>query len=249
MIEILMTATRRPEIVERTLESFVKNFFGRSLVPEIIINIDPVGPGTTEDVISVVKRYCDIKALITPRTANFSRAFKRVWSLCESLYCLWLEDDWELKLQIDINDMLNILVNNPYLATLRLPWVRTERTYMKNWKYKFPLTIVEGGRIFKCPDELKREIGFCGHPSLINGSFIRQCAPFIDPGLNPEKQFHVKSSVLMDIVDNWSYGVYAKPNQPAAVEDIGRRWMVEQGLKKKGNKAWFQEWEEEEQSL
>jgi hypothetical protein len=49
----------------------------------------------------------------------------------------------------------------------------------------------------------------------------------------------------MDEVLRWRYGVYAKPNQPNVIADLGRKWMVEHRLRKKGNKAWFLEWEKE----
>lgn len=244
MIEVLMTATRRPEIIERTLKSFRQNMFVNMPV-SVIVNIDPVGPGSNESVINTIKRWCDLKAVITPAQAHFGRAFKRVWSLAENRFCLWLEDDWELKRHISLADMMDTLSLNPGLATLRLPWVRTERTYMKNWRYKFPYTMMKGRAIFKCPEENKREVGFCGHPSLLNGQFVKQCALLINPELNPEKQFHMKGGPLMDAVDLWDYGVYAEPNQPAAVEDIGRKWMVQNNLRKAGNKAWFQSWEAE----
>jgi hypothetical protein len=49
----------------------------------------------------------------------------------------------------------------------------------------------------------------------------------------------------MEEVARWRYGVYAKPNDPPAILDIGRKWMVENKLRKRGNKAWFTQWEED----
>ncbi len=68
---------------------------------------------------------------------------------------------------------------------------------------------------------------------------------YIDTNLNPEKQFHHGPKEIMDEVLRWRYGVYAKPNQPNVIADLGRKWMVEHRLRKKGNKAWFLEWEKE----
>ena len=244
MIEILMTATRRPEIVNRTLMSFKKNLFSH-IPAKVIINIDPVGPGTDNEVIEVVKQYFELKFVCLSNVSNFSQAFKRVWQAAESRFCFWLEDDWELIRPVSLPEMIDLLDSNAYLASLRLPWVKTEENYMKNWKYKFPYVEMGLSGAFMCPQELKREVGFCGHPSLLNGLFVRRCANLIDINLNPEKQFHHGNDKLIQEVDDWNYGVFARPNDEKAVEDIGRSWMVENGFKKKGNKAWFQEWEKE----
>lgn len=242
MIEILMTATRRPEIIEKTLSSFKKNMF--DYIPaKVIINIDPIGPGTTDEIIDIVKHYFELSFVSMPPEANFSKAFKQVWSMAQSRFCLWLEDDWELKIPVSLPDMIDLISSTPYLASLRLPWVKTEERYMKNWKYKFPYFRMNNlSGLFMCPEDIKREVGFCGHPSLLNGIFVNRCAKLIDVNLNPEKQFHHGNQRLIDEAMRWKYAVYAKPNQQAAVEDIGRKWMIENGFKKKGNKAFFQEW-------
>ena len=49
---------------------------------------------------------------------------------------------------------------------------------------------------------------------------------------------------LIKEVLKWRYGVYGGRAQPASVRDIGRDWMVENGLRKAGSKAWFTTWEE-----
>ena len=245
MIEILMTATRRPEIIERTLSSFKKNLF--NYVPaKVIINIDPVGPGTDDEVIAVVRKHFEIKNILLASFPNFPYAFRRVWLMTESRFCFWLEDDWELTREVSLPEMIDLIDSTSYLASLRLPWVRTEKDYMKNWRYKFPyvqLNNISGA--FMCPEELKQEVGFCGHPSMLSGLFVKRCAKLLDVNLNPEKQFHHGNKELLEEVMKWKFGVFGKPNQPAVVQDIGRQWMVKNGYKKKGNKAFFQEWEKE----
>jgi hypothetical protein len=112
---------------------------------------------------------------------------------------------------------------------------------MKNWNIFFPYN----GVYFECPESLKRSVGFCGHPSIIKKAFIESTAPHINTKLNPEKQFHRGPEEIMKVVDKWRFGVYAKPNEPNAIADLGRRWIVEHKLRKKGSKAWFLEWEKE----
>jgi hypothetical protein len=48
----------------------------------------------------------------------------------------------------------------------------------------------------------------------------------------------------MKEIDKWRYGVFAEQNQPPVIRDIGRKWMIENGYRKAGNKAFFTQWEE-----
>lgn len=241
-MDITITASRRSQVLRKTLESFKVNLLGDTPC-RVIINIDPVGldedPNLCLDVCRLF--FDDVCYRIAP-VPNFSEAFKWVWSRVKSDYVLHLEDDWQLLRKIDLADMLRVLHSEPDLALLRLPQFRSGVNSMKNWNLYFPYN----GVYFECPDILKMSVGFCGHPSIIKKAFIETTAPYINTKLNPEKQFHRGPKEIMAVVAKWRYGVYAKPNEPSAIADLGRRWMVENKLTKKGNKAWFLEWEKEE---
>lgn len=241
MIDITITATRRAEILSRTLASFKKNLFqGAPALALAIINIDPVGPDPIPGLArAAARKFFPAVLARAPRQASFPKAFKWVWSQTTSDFVFHLEDDWELLRPIDLDRMIEVMDHNPDLAILRLPWKRTDADSMKNWKYFFPWN----GEFFECPEHLKREIGFCGHPSLIRGEFVRNAARLLDDTKNPEKQFHHGAEALLREVDKWRYGVFAEPNEPPAIRDIGREWMIENGWQKAGNKAHFTSWE------
>ena len=243
MIEILMTATKRPEIIERTLRSFKAKLF-RNIPARLIVNIDPVGPGTTKDVLDVMGEYFRVKSVNLPEVPHFGRAFKWVWSQAEADLCFWLEDDWELIRPLSLLDMMEVMFETPDLASLRLNWKPTKQWAMKNWKFYFLWVQVNKSGFFECPRKDRQEVGFCGHPSLLRGAFVRKCAQWIDANLNPEKQFHNGNERLIREVLKWRYGVYGGQNQPPSVRDIGREWIVSHGYRKKANKAWFTQWEE-----
>lgn len=247
MLEILITATRRPDILDRTLRSFKMHLF-RNWPCRVILNVDPVGPGTSHDVISVVNEYFLIKTINLPETAHFGRAFKWTWSQAEADFCFNLEDDWELLRPVSLTTMLEVMVEYPSLATLRLPFRPVGRIASKNWKFFYQWIDVKlsTGKygFFQCPARDRAEIGFCGHPSLVRGEFVKRAAKLLDPKLNPEKQFHGGNPALLEEVLKWQYGVSGPQNQPEAIRDIGREWMQNNGLRKKGNKAWFSEWED-----
>lgn len=241
-MDITITACKRSRVLRRTLESFKLNLIG-DLPCRVIINIDPVG--LDEDpylCLDICRLYFDNVCHRIQPVPNFSDAFKWVWSMVKDDFVLHLEDDWELIRKVDLKDMFRILQSEPDLALLRLPQFKSGADTMKNWDKIYPYN----GTYFECPKELKMEVGFCGHPSIIKKTFIKNTGPYIDTSINPEKQFHHGPKEIMAEIPKWRYGVYAKPNEPNAIADLGRRWMVENKLRKRGNKAWFTQWEKGE---
>ena len=134
---------------------------------------------------------------------------------------------------------MGMLSSHPDLALLRLPQFRSTETEMKNWDRVYPWN----GAYFECPEEMKQAVGFCGHPSLIKGDYVKLCREHLLTDRNPEKQFHGGNDKLVDEALRWKYGVYGQPNQSNYIRDLGREWAVNNGWKKKGNKAHFVEWE------
>lgn len=240
-LDIVMTATIRPEVLDKTLESFMRNMFS-SANCRLIINIDPVGRKdvTQDDVLDVARKYFSSIFFNTPDVANFPAAFKWAWSMAGTEYVFHLEDDWDLGRPIDLQDMVAIFGRHENLAILRLPYTRSTEDNIKTWNRFFPWN----GDYYACPNGERASLGMCGHPSLIRGKFIKRTWPFIDILKNPEKQFHHGSPGLIAEVLNWQYGIYAKPGEPPAIRDIGRRWLNANGLRKRGSKAFFTEWEE-----
>jgi hypothetical protein len=241
IIDVLIPATLRPDVLNETLAWFRKNMLSDQFCYRVHMNVDPVGllGVHARDVIRCAETWRELSAWRTPDQPHFGRAFRWLWTRPVGDYVLYLEDDWVLDAQVDLENMIHILNVEPDLALLRLPWRSTGLHSMKNWKFSFPWT----GRYFECPLDARREVGFCGHPSLVRGDFVRAIGPLLDPESNPEKQFHHGSEAMMAEIDRWRYGVFGQPNHPAAIRDIGRAWMARQGLAKAGSKAYFTEWE------
>jgi hypothetical protein len=204
----------------------------------LILNIDPVGPDSLNDVLDVATEHFTEPEFILPAFPSFPKAFINTWRKTTSKYIFNLEDDWELLLNLDLLDMIRIMDENPNLAVLRLPYKATDEK-SKNWSCFYPWN----GEFFECPKDKKRELGFCGHPSLIRGDFAREAVRHLSPDLNPEKQFHHGPPGIMQLIDESRFGVYAEKHQQRAIVDIGRKWMVGTGWQKQGNKAHFTKWE------
>jgi len=239
LVEVTITATNRREVLFRTLTSFMENLLFRCHV-EAIINIDDIGDSAgVEKVIRTVELFMPVKCSRQSLESNFGEAFKYCWQSVESDWVFHLEDDWELLERVEIREMVDILNEEKDLALLRLPQFKSNEKDMKNWNKFFPWN----GKYFECPKDLIKTVGFCGHPSLIKGEFVKKCAPLIDGSMNPEKQFHSGNGPLLEEVMKWRYGVFSKPNSPAYIKDLGREWMVKNNFVKKGSKAYFTVWE------
>lgn len=241
MIDITMTATRRPEILHKTLSSFGENLFHHIGMEEfrLVINVDPVGLDIpSEDVINVAKQYFTNVTYRTPTIPNFSHAWTWCWEQTSGEFVFHLEEDWELLRPINFIRMIRVMDQNPNLVHLRLSTWKSE-IKLKQWKW---LLDYEDG-YYKIPEDVQGTIGFCGHPSLNRLDFIKMCLKNTNPYTNIEKQIKWRNKPLWEHLEHCDFGVFQEPNSPAAIRDIGRRWMVDNGFQKKGNREWFTEWE------
>ena len=242
MINVTTTATLRPDILDRTLNSFFANMFVDRDV-RLILNIDPVGDSayTPGDVLEVATKYFGhaVNAHVAD-DGNFSAACIRVWSAVESEYFINLEDDWELIRPVSLDDMVRLMDAHSNLAILRLPFTDSETTRAKQWNLWYPWN----GVFFQCPRELKGTAGFCNHPSLIRKEFMHRITPNMDPYLCPEKQIKGHSPVMRRILEQYEYGVFQIPQSEKAVVDIGRQWLYEHKLRKNKKGGYhFTTWE------
>lgn len=241
LVDITMTAVRRPELLKQTLHSFYMHLF-EPIIDQcrLVINVDPIGDNMPSwHMIDILSGYFKNYHINMPSSPSFPIAFQWCWSQVNAQWVFNLEDDWTLLEPVDIVEMIEMMGKEPDLASLRLPFFRSTENSMKNWNLHFPWN----ERYFECPDNLRKTAGFAGHPSLLRGDFVRKCSPLINPRLNPEKQFHGDNDNLVAEVLNWRYGVFGKPNSPKVLNDIGALWKTENKFQKSGSKAFFTQWE------
>lgn len=243
-IEITMTATRRPEIVDVTLSSIRREMISDSDLSNVIlrINIDPIG--SDKNMTFMVMKVCSVhfKKVITyrPIQPSFPKALIRLWGSVRTKYFFNIEDDWLFLRPIDLDHMISIMEDQSDIAILRLPFRPVTDEHSKNWKFFFPWN----GTFFECKPGDKPEIGFCGHPSLIRSSFIKEVLPHINPHSDVEKQLKGRNEGFMRVLNRYRIGVYSERNMPEAIRDIGKKWRQERGYSKVGiNSRTFETWE------
>lgn len=246
--DIMTTATLRPELLKRTFDSHIENLFGEHHIKNATLNINIDKTGCAEskkkDKLEEILGYLS--------TIPFKRVNLRVsdephfpsafcWCLGQIGEPLTfnLEDDWELVKKVDFEEMIECFIKDRSLAHLRLSaFNSTEAKRLKTWNKFCPWN----GKYYEIPKSLRGTIGWAGHPSLNRTSFLMYFASIIDKTKNPEKQ--IKGGYK--IITNSRFGVFHKQKESAAIHDIGRKWMVKNGFRKQGNKAWFTNWCREE---
>ena len=249
-IAITMTATYRPEIIIKTLQTFSDNLFRAdlsisNLKIKLIVNLDKIGECnfvSTEDIHSIFSHYFDV-TVFDAKTPHFGLAFHRVWSqIAEHSdidFVFHLEDDWELLQPVRLSQLLAIMYEYPELAMLRLSTTPSGNSTMKQWGHEFQWN----GHFFVIPKENRAKLRVAGHPAIIRPCFIREVLPYIDPEKNPEKQISEHRPEIAAIMDSYIFGVFNYTNSDPLIRDLGRQWMIKENFSKKGNKAWFIEWE------
>lgn len=242
IVDVTMTATHRPSILDRTLASFHKHLWSSNTDElRLIINVDPIGDDNDRyfDVLEVCGKYFTEINCNRAYKPHFPSAIKWVWENAEAPLIFNLEEDWELLYPVDWDEMVNVMGLFPYLAHLRLSIFRSTQLTCKNWRFFYSWN----GLYFSCRDDDRGDIGWCGHPSLNRKEFIDEAMPLIDFKSNPEKQIKGRGK-MRSVIDKWDFGSYIQPNSPPNIRDIGRQWMVDNGYRKKGkNKEWFKTWE------
>ena len=247
MIAITMTATLRPEILERTLKSFKEKFF-KEYPCRLIINIDPIGEAISPaSLIEIAHSYFPKMSYSIAKEPHLGRAFCWAWDMAmafkDTKYLFHLEDDWELLQEVNLNKVLDIMDNNSKLAGLRFSRWKPEAAKIKNWGIFFPWN----GSFFECPQERARQVGVCGHPTLFKMDFVKETHFLLDPLKNPEKQFHYNPEIVK-VIDKYNFGVYGEPGGEILIKEIGEKWRIKQGISKKGSRAFFVEWEKLDRS-
>jgi len=251
MFDITCTATLRPELLEKTISSHIKNLFKEDIkYCRFIINVDPIGHDGSEEqkkeklnhIIEILKKHIPKTNEISYRVAekpSFISAF--LWVMNQLKYDLFfhLEEDWELVIPINFAKMRKLIVDDPNLVHLRLSQFKSEDQTLKNWN-KF---LFWNGAYFQVKDEEKGTIGWAGHPSLNSSMFMKQCLKFMKPDINPEKQIKHHYAGIRTLIEQSKFGSFHPRNTQAAEIDLGRKWMIENNFAKAGNKAFFDTWE------
>ena len=199
-IDIVMTATIRPEVINLTLKSFCNKFLNQFKKVRLIINIDPIGDEryNSKDVLDVCYKYIDDIVYNTPNEPSFPKAVKWCWEQVQSEYFLHLEDDWLLKKYINKDVLFNIFQDDK---------INCVRFFLsKNNKLKSQNSYIYSN-------------GLSLNPTIFRKRFLDDILlPNFDTTKDPEKQFNHLESVKYGML------VFGNSKDGRYTIDIGKKW-------------------------
>lgn len=237
-----MTTVLRPKVLETTLNS-LKEYLKGDYQYRLIINIDCVGEDVkVSDIEKIINDNFENNKIIISKKPSFPLAFKNTIKNSESEFVFFWEDDMELRRDVDIDKMIKIHKKNKKLASLTLDLISLRNSNNSYFKYE------KNREIFV---SYNFKAGFTCNPTMFKGSFIRKTTKYIGKGNSPQKTLrmrrcdHLNSTQkreLNDIMENYEYGLFLKPEEPGYVTDIGKEWKFTNGFKKRKegvNNTWI----------
>jgi len=227
--DLCVTASRRPDLLSITLQSFSDRIFSHIAPGRVFVNLDPIF-GSEEDhlaVISVVRDRFPAATIFEPETACFGAAVKRLWSATKADYVFHMEDDWVAN--SDVTDEIFRTFDDPRIQ--QVSFYRNE-----NWDFR------KKGRFPKRKDYLrllgiklplyKTRPQFTTSPSILRGEFARTAAALMDPAHDPEKQFYSSVNMALErFVKPYRSYIYSQGGGPV-IRDIGCEWRDTRGIQK-----------------
>ncbi|MBZ5758885.1 hypothetical protein LAV84_00285 [Rhizobium sp. VS19-DR104.2] len=230
-IDVCIVATRRPDLLERTLRSFHANLFSAFRIRRIIANIDPLfgSEADQERCIAIIRQY-DPNALISlPERPNFAKAVASNWLASSTDVILHLEDDWLLNRPVR-PDHLHAFVDYPWIGQISFNHANKRWDVRKNGSFCYALKHFRLIGI-KCSIGQKKPTFLTG-PSFLRGSFAHRSAELMDFALDPEKQFCRGVNRPLERYAAQYRNLIVGEIDAYYIEDIGRSWRKERNIVK-----------------
>jgi len=231
MIDIVMTATLRPDILRKTLNSFCENLFVDQNRFRLLLNIDLAGDKGINpfDVLDVAASFFPKVVYRFVKAPSFPLAIRWGWSMVESEFLFHIEDDWLMTRSESVDNMVGVMRKHPTLCAMRFPKFglhKNEFVYGKprcNWTYDNGVYIAEN-----------RKTMFSFNPCIVRGEFVAQIWPYIVDGKDPEYQLRYEHAVpeIQATIDKFDKGIYGDPDTPPLIKDLGNEWRTKMGLSK-----------------
>jgi hypothetical protein len=208
IMDVTMTATRRPDLVSKTLDSFQNMLFNRLTVGTFYINIDPVwgseqqGKGVEE----VARKYFQNVQVRRPLKPSYGSAVKWLWEQPQTDWFLHLEDDWIMTNPISLRRLSKQIASG------------ASQIKLANWSRL--------GRRRRPPT-----LGVC--PLFLSSRFSKLASGKMNPDLDPDKQFRNNTNLSLEEAVSGHYAVYfGGMFTRRSLIDIGREWREHRKIEK-----------------
>lgn len=227
--DVLIVSGARPQLLERTLESFRDKLFCSIQLGTCYINIDPF-EGGREDVDrceQLCKDHFNRVVANKPSSPHFTRAVRWLWSAAASEWCLHIEDDWILNRTIRRDEIFDAMKSRVTQISLM--------TEQKRWRHRSCYHYDEARRVILGIDfgrklDRRRPV-FGTSPSFIQSTFAKRCAELMRDELDPEKQLRKSNPELNRFTSGYRNRFLGSRDDFVAT-DIGREHRQNLGLEK-----------------
>ncbi len=234
--DVTLIAGHRPELLERTLQSFTRDVFPHFAIRRVIANIDRfMGDKAEGDRCeALILRHFPDALIFRPDAPDFAAAVIRVWAATTAPRVLHLEDDW-VALEPIGPDRIEPLFQPDVGAVTFMTATKQPRKL----EHQTARRIVRRGRKV-VEDRLIN--AFSTSPGVFDGGFVREAAWRMEPGLDPEKQFYRRTNPYLEDYALKKRCMFLRgTTQRDLVADIGRQARADVGLVKryeKGTSVW-----------
>ena len=232
-IDLVMICGRRPSLLSQTLASFGARMFPHFRVANVIANIDPfMGDEAAGNDCADLLRIAFAPSaaqlhIFRPETAGFAAAVQRAWRATTSDFVFHMEDDWKAREDITPQPFFDLLAPDDVQAvTLVCATKHTRGLPQQTYR-----RITRSPRGYILKDELIN--AFSTSPGMFKGPFLRAAADLLDIRLDPEKQFFKGLNPALEALALPYRCMFLRgANERDAIEDIGRDYRDQLGLKK-----------------
>jgi hypothetical protein len=230
-LELTIVATRRPDLLAATMESFQAKLLKNFKISRVSINIDPLWGDNQDEAqcCEIMRRYYPECVIYTPEQPGYAAAVQRLWSNTSADFIFHLEDDWNLA--EDIQDDIFSIFNDPLVMEVSLMCKEKNWDVKKRGPYHFAKI---KHRILGIPLPFYGKFpSFTVSPSFLRGDFARHWAGLMDSTRDPEKQARPKqNSKLATYVAPFRNYIYSGKTVYNIAIDIGRTWRDKKNIKK-----------------
>lgn len=233
-IDITLVAGRRPELLERTLQSFSERVFPNFQISQIFANIDPF-MGVAKDgekCRNIVLHHFPNAEISMPEKPGFGLAVKNLWSKISAPFALHLEDDWIVLENVTPKQVFPLFEGRVRMATMFTPIEMKYRKFRRG-RYK---TIRK--RIPYTPFRAKRPY-FTLSPCFVEQTFAHEYASLLNPDLDPEAQNYLRGDYynrnLFKYCGRFQNALIKAKNGFILTVDIGRTYRDENNIVKKNS--------------
>jgi hypothetical protein len=223
-VDVTLLCGSRPELLKQTLSTFSEKVFPNFSIGNVYVNVDLHGGGSLaqKKCSTIVRDFFPQAKINLTAKPNFTKAVCYLWKKPKSKYFLHLEDDWIALSSIFQKSIDNLFVKKVKQVQIAKPRIEQSLLSRNRWRpYSISPIYLPN---FKKPS-------FATSPSFIESDFANEVALLINKKLNPEKQmFNGMNPELENFLQRYVSTALVRWWQPPKIKDIGRDWLVENGL-------------------